>query len=78
MEFSQKQAFTFPLLCDMDRAVGRAYGVERGPDEQYPEFPRRSTFLIDPDGTVAEIYEVKDVGAHPDEVLDDIRTRQGA
>ena len=57
----------------MDRSVGRAYGVERGADEQYPEFPKRITYLIDPDGVIAKVYEVKDVAAHPDEVLADIR-----
>jgi peroxiredoxin len=65
------------LLCDVDRAVGRAYGVERAPDEQYPDFPKRITFLIAPDGTVAKVYEVTDVGAHPDEVLADIRALAG-
>jgi len=61
------------LLCDVDRAVGRAYGAEKGPDEQWPDFPKRVTFLIDPEGTVAKIYEVTDVGTHPDEVLADIQ-----
>ena len=63
------------MLCDVDRSVGRAYGAEKGPDEQYPDFPKRVTYLIDPDGVVAQVYEVKDVGAHPDEVLADIRAR---
>ena len=59
----------------MDRAVGRLYGAEKGADEQYPDFPKRITFLIDPEGVVAKVYEVTDVGAHPDEVLADIRSR---
>jgi peroxiredoxin len=57
----------------MDRAVGRQYGVERGADEPYPEFPKRITYLIDPEGVITKVYEVKDVAAHPDEVLADIR-----
>jgi peroxiredoxin len=61
------------LLCDTDRSVGRAYGVERGADEPYPDFPKRITYLIDREGVVAKVYDVKDVAAHPDEVLADIR-----
>jgi len=74
--FTQEHGFGFPLLCDVDRTVGRLYGVERGADEQYPEFPKRITYLIDPDGVIEKVYEVKDVAAHPDEVLADIRAVQ--
>ena len=56
--------------------MGRAYGVERGADEPYPEFPKRLTYLIDPGGVIAKVYDVKDVAAHPDEVLADIRAAQ--
>lgn len=66
------------MLCDVDRVVGRVYGVERSPDEQYPDFPKRMTFLIDPDGVVAKVYEVGDAGAHPDEVVTDLTGLVGA
>lgn len=39
--------FAFPLLADVDKAVGRAYGVV-GPLGFY----RRSVFVIDPDGRI--------------------------
>ena len=53
--------------------MGRAYGTERDADDKFPDFPRRITFLIRPDGSVAKVYTVTDVEAHPDEVLADIR-----
>jgi peroxiredoxin len=34
---------------------------------------RRWTFLIDPDGVVRKIYDVKDFASHPDEVLNDLK-----
>lgn len=71
--FADENDFPYSLLCDVDRAVGHAYGIERPADDSYPDFPRRVTFLIDPDGTVAKVYEVTDAGAHPDEVLADLR-----
>ncbi len=76
--FAGAQEFGFPLLSDVDHSVGQAYGVERGPDEQYPDYPKRMTFLIDRDGIVAKVYEVTDVGAHTGEVLDDIVARRVA
>jgi peroxiredoxin len=59
-------------LSDVDHLVGRAYGVERGADEANPHYPKRVTFLIDPDGIVVRVYEVSDAGAHPEVVLDDL------
>ena len=61
------------MLADVDRVVGQRYGVERGPDENNPAYPKRMTFLIDPDGTVAKVYDVTDAGGHPEVVLDDLR-----
>jgi peroxiredoxin len=60
------------LLSDVDRLVGRAYGVERGPDEPNPLYPKRITFIIDPEGVIAQVYEVSDAGAHPAVVLEDL------
>jgi len=57
--------------------VGRTYGVERAADEQYPDYAKRITFLIDPNGVIAKVYEVTDVGTHPDEVLADIKSLSG-
>jgi peroxiredoxin Q/BCP len=71
--FAEAQSFNYRLLSDVDRAVGREYGVEKGADEQYPDFPKRITYLIDPEGVVAKVYEVTDPAAHPGHVVDDIR-----
>ena len=60
-----------------DRVVGEAYGVVKDPSEQWAAFPRRRSFLIDPDGVVRKVYDVTDVGAHPAEVLADIATLRG-
>jgi peroxiredoxin Q/BCP len=71
--FAEAQSFGFRLLCDTDRSVGELYGVVRDPTEQSPDYPRRMTFLIDPSGRVANIYEVRDTEAHPGEVLADVQ-----
>ena len=45
--FSGKHGFDFPLLADTDKVVASAYGT-LGPIG----FPRRSVFIIDPDGVI--------------------------
>ncbi len=50
--FSEKQGgFSFPLLADTDKAVGKAYGV-LGPLGFY----RRSVFVIGADGIVTYVH----------------------
>ena len=71
-DFAVAQEFPFQLLSDVDRAVGRAYGVTRDDDDQYASFPRRLSFLIDPLGTVRKVYTVTDVAGHADVVLRDL------
>ncbi len=70
--FRDREYLPFPLLSDETRDVGAAYGVVREPGEPYAEFARRITFLVDPDGIVARVYEVADVAEHAEEVLDDL------
>jgi peroxiredoxin Q/BCP len=70
--FADAEAFGFPLLSDVDRSVGTAYEVARPPDHDFAALPRRISYLIAPDGVVAQAYAVKDVAAHADEVLADI------
>jgi peroxiredoxin Q/BCP len=74
--FAEAQGFGFPLLSDVDREVGRRYGVLRDPDDQYAGFPKRESFLIDPGGVLRKVYQVSDVASHADEVLADLRRLQ--
>lgn len=74
LEFRTKQGFEFLLLCDTDKAVGTAYGAARPPDDDWAAVPKRVTYLIGPDQTVAKVYDVTDVDGHAAEVLADIRS----
>ena len=40
-QFAEDQAFGFRLLSDVDRSVGRAYGLAPPPREHYHQFPGR-------------------------------------
>jgi peroxiredoxin Q/BCP len=69
--FAETQAFPFPLLS-ADRALGEAYAVARPAGDRYADYPRRYSYLIDPDGLIARTYDVTDVAGHADAVLADL------
>jgi peroxiredoxin Q/BCP len=54
--FAAKYDLNFPLLVDDDLAVARRYGAyeERGDYEGVPLVVKRSTFVIDENGNIAE------------------------
>ena len=64
--FREKNAFPFDLLCDEDRSVSMRYGAAKKPRQW---FARRISYLIDPEGHIARVYEKVRPGRHPDEVL---------
>ena len=58
--------------------MGELYETTREGDN-HPEFARRLTYLIDPEGGIAKAYKVTDIAAHPGQVLEDFRRlRAGA
>ena len=57
----------------MECEAGRAYETLRAPEEPVPDQAKRRTFVIDPDGVIRKAYRVRDIPAHADEVLDDLR-----
>jgi len=71
--FAEAYGYAGTMLSDVDRSVGAAYETKRADDEPSPEFAKRRTFLIDPDGVIRKVYRVTDIAAHPGAVLDDLR-----
>ena len=62
------------MLSDHDNKVGTVYETKRAPVEPMPEWAKRRTYLIDPEGVIRKSYRVRDTEAHPQEVLDDLRS----
>jgi peroxiredoxin Q/BCP len=75
-QFQAKYTLPFVLLTDADGAVHRAYGAW-GKKVSYgkeTEGVIRSTVIIGPDGKVRKHWApVKDAGAHPAEVLAELK-----
>lgn len=66
-KFDEKYNLDFPLLADPEKQVIESYGADG------LIFPKRVTFLIDPDGIIKKIYENVDPDTHAVEILSDLR-----
>lgn len=67
--FAEKFSFPFPLLCDVKREIGLAYGACDTPDAEYA---RRISYLIGPDGVILKAYDSVKPSEHPQQVLSDL------
>ncbi len=62
-----------PLICDTDYTVSSAFGVAR----PLVGVAKRTTFLIEPDGTLAKVYTNVKPRGHAAVVLEDCRSLWG-
>ncbi len=69
-EFAAKHSLPFSLLADTDRSVSTAYGVYQA----VPGFAARQSFIIDPQGRVAQHYQTVHPDQHSKQVLADLAT----
>ncbi len=78
--FKAEHGLTFPLLADVDHEVAERYGVwveKQNYGKTYLGITR-STFLIDPEGRVAQVWPKVKVEGHATEVLRVLReVKQG-
>mgnify|MGYP003871424893 CR=1 FL=1 len=74
--FRTSSNFPFDLLSDPDQTIGATYDVLRDADDPFADYPKRISYLIDPDGVVAKVYEVDDPAGHASEVLADLAALQ--
>ena len=64
--FSKKYNLPFTLLSDPERKAIKSYGTNG------LIFAKRTSFLINPQGTIEKIYEKVDPTVHAEEILKDI------
>lgn len=77
-KFEEKYTLPFTLLADEDRKVIKAYGVWGKKKFMGREYMGifRTSFLIDPTGKIAKIYEKVNPATHADMVLADLKALQ--
>jgi peroxiredoxin Q/BCP len=66
-EFCTKEGLNFKLLSDPEATVSTQYGSVM--EYNGAKLSARNTFIIDPTGKVAKVFEKVKVGGHSDEVL---------
>jgi peroxiredoxin Q/BCP len=66
-EFCAKEGLNFKLLSDTDAKVSEQYGSIM--EYNGAKFSARNTFIIDPQGKVAKVFEKVKPGGHSEEVL---------
>ena len=64
--FAKKFDFPFPLLCDVKREIGMTYGATNDPKAEYAS---RISYVIDPEGKIAQAYPKVSPKSHPKELL---------
>jgi peroxiredoxin Q/BCP len=73
-EFCTKEGLNFKLLSDPDAKVSTEYGSVM--EYNGAKLSARNTFIIDPQGKIAKVFEKVKVGGHSDEVLAALATLQ--
>jgi thioredoxin-dependent peroxiredoxin len=67
--FARKNDYNFPLLCDVDRELGMAYGACDNPKARYAA---RVSIMIDEQGKIARGYDSVNPRDHAAQVLADV------
>lgn len=78
-KFAEKFQLPFTLLSDEDKTVVNAYGLWAKKKFMGREYmgTLRTSFIIDPKGKIAKVYEAVKPETHAEEVLQDLKTLQG-
>jgi thioredoxin-dependent peroxiredoxin len=66
MKFAEKFRFEFPLLCDVNREIGIAYGAAKTKEDKHAN---RIAYVIDGKGKVQATYPKVDAANFPEQVL---------
>ncbi|SFR92173.1 peroxiredoxin Q/BCP [Dyella sp. OK004] len=75
-EFAAKYKVPFPLLADSEHKMSEAYGVLTS--KMGMHYAKRTTFLVDPQGKVAKVYQDVDPEKNSAQVLADLAALKAA
>jgi peroxiredoxin Q/BCP len=71
-QFTDKNKYTYPLLCDVDKKLITALGIvgKNG-------VAMRVTYIVDPKGKIAKVYDKVAPKGHAEQVLKDVKELSG-
>ena len=74
-KFIKKYGLPFTLLCDTETTVSKAYGVYKEKNMYGRKYwgIERTTFIIDKDGKIKQVFRKVKVDGHRDEVLEALK-----
>ena len=75
-EFREKEELEYDLVSDTTHELGNELGLVEEMGDNKVLRAARTTFLLDPDGTILQVWQVGRgdlIDVHPDEVLDFVR-----
>jgi peroxiredoxin Q/BCP len=75
-DFCNKFGFTIDLLADPNHELLDAAGVAQS-EYKGTMYWNRTSFVIDPEGTLRKVYEKVDPNGHERVLLDDVKAMQG-
>ena len=73
-KFCDKQGFQYPLLCDEDHGMLKAYGAwgkKKFMGREYMGISR-ITYIIDEQGNIEEVYGKVKTGSHARDILNNL------
>ncbi len=65
--FVKKNSFPFKILSDVDGSVTKAFGAVM---PNHPEYSRRNTYVISPEGKIEQVLVDVNFAKHPKELLE--------
>ncbi len=71
-DFAEEKHLPFPLLSDKTGKVSESFGSYS--NWGVIKFAKRHTFLIDPEGRVAKVYQQVDTERHAGEIIADLKS----
>jgi thioredoxin-dependent peroxiredoxin len=71
-KFTDKESYTFPLLCDTEKKLITALGIKAASGNA-----NRVTYIVDKDGKIAKIFAKVAPKGHADEVLKAVKELSG-
>lgn len=71
-KFTDKEKYTYPLLCDVDKKLITALGIKGGGGNAM-----RVTYIVDKEGKIAKVYDTVKPAGHAEQVLKDVKALAG-
>ena len=71
-QFTDKNKYTYPLLCDADKKLITALGIGTKAG-----LAQRVTYVVDKEGKIAKVYDKVMPKGHAEEVLKDVKALTG-